>query len=588
MTIKNKYIYWLAVSALIFLFLKNIFGIKYTTPDDISLVIRMFDSPIEGALEISISNSRIWIFFIAFFQYWILKSQYSDLLIFTIDFFSTLSIFIAIRIGFDKTLATLWLILFSSTAVIGWWYNIFVAYPGYYFALGLIGLQVILLNKLDKERNNYYYALSLIVFTISIINYEFISLLSMSTICLFYFKNCKPLNQLNLKLFINKIYHYLAIFLIYILIYLLWQLSFPLNYEGGHFNVMEIRRSLDLFFRLLISGSSVDYLVSNFPLTYTSTIDRYTYTLSDFSFKSALSFWISNVQEVFYSLIFFSSSCFLLRAADNVEKKSFFKKNLVVLFLLFITVFLFMISVKYQNWFLMEGVKGYTVSVASLIFLTLIFALISQFIFIGLSCKSSAYIKVFFSFLATLFFIYSSNINFRNNENIILDNSRWTAVDFIFKTKIMREKLISLDYIYAPALWNHSWWMNFHEELTGFSDFKGSYWKIYTRMFFKEISFNKEKPLNSIITHNFDYWFLEKMIISFDSNSQTRLISNLTIAYPSKNEIILNDIKNNVGERIAGNMDCKEDVCEVSYGGQFSSQNLLFSSRSGNFSIRLR
>jgi hypothetical protein len=588
MTNKYKYIYWLAISVLIFLCFKNIFGIKYTTPDDISLVIRMFDSPIEGALQNSIENGRVWLFFISFFQYWVLKSKYSDVLIFTIDFFSTLSIFMAIRVGFGKNLATLWLILFSSTAVIGWWYNIFVAYPGFYFALGLIGLQVVLLNKFHTDSDYYYYALSLIVFAISIINYEFISLLSFSTVCLFYFKKCNPFNQLNVKLFINKIYHFLVIFLIYILIYLIWKLSFPVNYEGSNFNVMGIRKSFDLFFRLLISGSSLDYLVTNFPLTYTSSIDGYTFTISDFSFKSAFSFWISNVQEVFYSLIFFISSYFLLKSDDKVEERGSFKKYLVVLLLLFISIFLFIFSIKYQKWLLMEGVKGYTVSVASLIFLTLIFALITQSILLGRSCIIAVYRKALFLFLVSLFFIYSSNINFRNSENIILDNSRWTTVDFIFKTNLMKDKLVSSDHVYAPVLWNHSWWMNFHEKLAGFSDFRESYWKIYTRMFFTEINFNKEKSKNSIITHNFDYWFLEKMVISFDSNSQTELISNIIIAYPSNNKIILNDINRNLGKLISGNKVCKDEVCEVSYDGQFSPQFLLFSSPSGNFSLRLR
>jgi len=225
--------------------------------------------------------------------------------------------------------------------------------------------------------------------------------------------------------------------------------------------------------------------------------------------------------------------------------------------LLLVVVGPFIFSQKYQSWFMQHGVRGYTFSVL----VALIVSLIAALLFKGIHQKILV-------LACSLLFVGSHFVNRQSQVNALLDNSKWEYVQIALNTNKLKNFLITSDVVYSPALWNHSWWLGFHEDR--------DYWSKYTEKFLNKVNFNKTRKYQGAISV-FDFQN-GPLLYVYKSDNVKKEIFLLIVAHPIDIPIrlLVED-----GERIeAGETKCINELCETVFPGVFKSKLSLITSDS--------
>ena len=232
--------------------------------------------------------------------------------------------------------------------------------------------------------------------------------------------------------------------------------------------------------------------------------------------------------------------------------------------LLFLIIAPFIFSQKYQSWFLQHGVKGYTFSVL----VALIASLIGALLFKGLNQKIVV-------LACSLIFVVSHFVNKQSQVNILIDNSRWEYVQIALNTSKLKNFLTTSDVVFSPVLWNHSWWLGFHEDQ--------DYWSKYSEKYLKKVNFSKTRKYQGAISI-FDYQD-GPLLYGYKSNNVKKEIFNIIVVHPINMPIrlLVGD-----GERIeTGEIECVNGFCETIFQGIFKS-NLSLISPKGDFYLGVR
>jgi hypothetical protein len=223
----------------------------------------------------------------------------------------------------------------------------------------------------------------------------------------------------------------------------------------------------------------------------------------------------------------------------------------------------FIFSKKYQSWFLESGVQGYTFSILITIVLGVFIALLVR----SLNPKITV-------ILCTLIFLGSHYANMQSHRSITLDNQRWENVDKVFTTNVMKKFLITSEEVYAPALWDHSWWLGFFNE--------ESYWQIYTSQKYQKIRFTKKRSRSGALSI-FDYQS-GLFLLSYKSDNLKNEVFNVIVVHPNKIPIRLQS--NNGATVETGETQCTEKYCETLFHGIFKS-NATIITPDARYSLRV-
>ena len=522
------------ILALILLVMASINGIRYTSPDDISGYVAASEGFFRAALENAISSGRIWMISSAPVIYLFSNPIYSAWLVFVSNVIATFLLYELFRDLYGSKIAAIWVISFLSIVPIGWWFNVLVAYPGFYFGIGLSCLAFLLLSRYLVDKNTKYLVLSLCAYTISLNNYEIVTIFSILILSAYTFENYK-----NNKLIISI---YLLITAAYIVAYLTWSKIFG-SYEGGKMIPISADKFFNMNIKYILSGLALynpTGFFGDYSLIFKSKIDN---TADIFKFnltlQSLYEFYIHDVFQFIKVVLFtFISSIIVFRF--SFDKSNHGKYILILPILLYVGINApFIFSAKYQDWFLNAHVPAYTNAVFVSISLALIFALLSQRF---LSFKA---VKIIFIATAFVLFLLSNYYRSKNIDNILQDNVRWDAVDAIFKSSDMKNKMTSVDQIYAPALWSVSWMNEFQYK----SD---QYWKIYTTKTHSQINF-VNAPID-ISYYVFDFLKIN-ILLFYRLNKADHSIEEFSIAYPERYSISVN------GDKL-DNTNCLKSICE--------------------------
>lgn len=539
--------------------------IHFTTPDDISTAMRsaISSSLIDNIILNSVESGRVWVGIQSVFSSLILNMQISGFVVAVLDILSTVILFLSAWYFFGLTSAFLSLLLFISSSVIGWWYNIYVSYPGFYFSFSLVFLFATIYDLYLKKNSVSFFLISFLLFFYTIVNYELFSLLSIFLFILISTNNYKNFKHTNLKDFLKKIAPYIILLFVYFVLYFLWKITMNKSYDGTTISLISINKFIIFLKKVLLSGSVIDYFFNNYSLNiyhaYNSSNVQVAIKNITWSNKSIAGFVILSL-SLFFFLINFKLE------EVKIKKQAFVS---FILTLVILTPFVF--SKKYQQWFLYEGVMGYTFSIP--LQATISLGVSSLFIWIinkthlpKLRYFLKGLLSLFIAFLFTQNFIISS----QNIKNIAQDNARWKAVDLIFESDFIKNKLLKSSYVYSPSLWDHNWWLGFHSKLENYNgNFNSDYWKIYTNIKFQEIKFNK-LPSGGKIIDVFNYSKNKKVIWAYSADLENKTIKDLLITYKMNNKL------DNFNLSIYKNFKiCNNKVCELSVNGPINKDQFI-------------
>jgi hypothetical protein len=174
-----------------------------------------------------------------------------------------------------------------------------------------------------------------------------------------------------------------------------------------------------------------------------------------------------------------------------------------------------------------------------------------------------------------LIFCGSHYVNRQSQKNILLDNLRWVNVTDIFRTKALREFLTTSEEVYAPILWDHSWWMGFHRDL------QKAYWYKYTQHVSERIYFVQNRSRSGPISI-FDYQG-DAILLAYKSDNIKKEIFNIIVAHPIGESITL--ISEDRLKTDSGLTNCYSGYCETTFHGIFKS-NIFMITASGRFYIQ--
>jgi hypothetical protein len=231
----------------------------------------------------------------------------------------------------------------------------------------------------------------------------------------------------------------------------------------------------------------------------------------------------------------------------KIKSLSFALISSIVLLIVVIAPFIF--SQKYQSWFLQHGVKGYTFSVL----VALIISLIAALLFKGINQKIVV-------LACSLLFVGSHFVNRQSQVNALLDNSRWEYVQIALNTNKLKNFLTTSDVVYSPALWNHSWWLGFHEDQ--------DYWSKYTEKFLNKVNFSKTRKYQGAISI-FDFQN-GPLIYAYKSDNVKNEIFIIIVVHPINMPIRL--LARDNGEVVSGETQCNKEYCETIFPGVFKSK----------------
>lgn len=231
--------------------------------------------------------------------------------------------------------------------------------------------------------------------------------------------------------------------------------------------------------------------------------------------------------------------------------------------LLIVVVAPFIFSQKYQSWFIQHGVRGYTFSVLVALFASLIAALLLK----GINQKIVV-------LACSLLFVCSHFVNRQSQVNALLDNSRWGYVQIALNTHKLKNFLTTSDVVYSPALWNHSWWLGFHEDQ--------DYWSKYTEKFLEKANFSKYRKYQGAISI-FDFQN-GPLLYAYKSDNVKNEIFVIIVVHP-----IYMPVRLLVGDAEmveTGETVCKDVYCETVFPGVFKSKLSLIAPE-GRYSLRV-
>jgi hypothetical protein len=223
----------------------------------------------------------------------------------------------------------------------------------------------------------------------------------------------------------------------------------------------------------------------------------------------------------------------------------------------------FIFSKKYQSWFLESGVQGYTFSILITIILAAFIALLVR----SLNPKITV-------ILCTFIFLGSHYVNTQSHKSLVIDNQRWECVDKVFSTNVMKKFLITSEEVYAPVLWDHSWWLGFFNE--------ASYWQTYTSQKFQKILFTKKRSRDGALSI-FDYQS-GQLLFAYKSDNIKNEVFNVIVVHPGGIPIRL--LSNNGASVETGETQCTKRHCETLFHGIFKS-NATIITPDARYSLRV-
>lgn len=281
----------------------NVLGVKYTTPDDISLVVNLFGNPVGGAVEHAIKTARVWTIAADLYAYAILHLKYSSFLIYIVDIAVTFSLYKLISKLLDLRTSLIWLIIYLAVVPMGWWYNILLAYPGFYLDLGFIALAALFFIGYFEGNRPIYKVLSWFFYSISIFHYEIFSLISFGVIILVFVKYA----PFNFRAAYKHLVPFMVINVAYALIYVAWGKIYPLDYEGSNFVMLSAPQMLEYFEKILASGFAITSLFQGQELTYTSNVDKVNFVTAKLDFENLIwfykNYWIELMSPILFLVI---------------------------------------------------------------------------------------------------------------------------------------------------------------------------------------------------------------------------------------------------------------------------------------------
>jgi hypothetical protein len=552
------------------------YGVFYTNPDDIDLVLKLSVDPIRGSISYAIENARIWLIPYSALSYYCQYSQLSDYIRIFINITTTYVIFSTIKINLSKSVAIYWIIVYLTLCPFTWFYNILVSYVGFYFWCCSIGLSLIFLKKyLDHQyetlRANALLSGFIFTYLYSIISYEIFALIEIFLVSLILLQDV--ILKRNKSFIIRSIVKLLAIITVcYAAAYITWSQLFKIDYMGTTLSLLNIDRAIATGYSLAINGSTLGYILNPYSLTFSSVLDgnseRHFFHINLF-----LEYiWENYPYQIFYAASSLLIIFLIFSNKESLQKnKSTFICITSTLFAMFCAIAPIALSPKYQLWVLNNGVKSYTPSIVALIFISLAISLLLNYLLNKASSLKIFYLISKTTLAATLILFLSATffINWNFLENMRLDNRRWSAIDTLFKTEFSKNKLFNENSVYAPRLSDFAWWLNISKLANG------AYWKDYTKIFYKEINFT-DKGANSLLTFDF-YGNNPDYLLIHDKNSYKENFS----------EIILIVDKDNTNtalleEATSGKMNllkksesfCNKYVCEYLYRGQYNINNI--------------
>jgi hypothetical protein len=308
----------LLVLSLIAVAFFNVLGVKYTTPDDIALVVNLFADPLEGAKQHAIATGRVWTIAADLYAYAILHTKYGSVIIYVVNIAVTFSLYRLMIKFFDHRTAVIWLILFLSIVPIGWWYNILLAYPGFYLDLGLIALASLFFADYLETNKVLYKVFSLVLYAISIFHYEMFSIISFVMIVFIYLRY-KPINLQNA---IRFLWPFLLINTLYVIVYLAWKKAYPLDYEGSNFVILSASMLLEYLQKMVGSAFAITSIFTEQKITYDSNVTGVNFILTDFSFENLVWFYKAKLAEFVIPILFLSISMVLASDKGQLCKKN--------------------------------------------------------------------------------------------------------------------------------------------------------------------------------------------------------------------------------------------------------------------------
>lgn len=548
----------LMLEAAIFLILSisfiNILGEKYVTPDDISVVMQLHGNLHYGALNHATSSGRVWVYVADIYGYIVESNRNSDIIKYIIGIITTYLIYKTIEIIENKNVANVWIIIYLAILPIGWWYNILNAYLGIYFGIGLGCLSVIIFDK--------FKFLSYLIFILSIINYETITIISFIIILIYQIKYSKSNKEI-----LNNIIPFIILLMLYSAIYTLWKYKNYVQYDGflvAKLSALDIVKYIGL---MISSATTAMALNQKSSLIFYSEIYKFQFNMGSFGISEMLNFYCEDLKNILAPIIFAYASNILLKE-NNINYQR--QKCIFSIFIIFLTLIPilspFVFSNKYQLWFLREGVQGYTFSIIITIFIALI-----------LSLATSRVNRKIILIITTLLFSFSFYVNSETNKNIVMDNLRWESINRVFNFDRIKSFLIVSGEVYAPILWSHSWWLGFHDE------FKDTYWMDYTDKFYKKINFTKQGSNSKIEV--FDVYG-DNIFLYYKYSRINATLTDLTIIHPKKDQIFLMDADFN-DKLIVGQDKCLNNICETYFSQKVNADVEIVSSNKV-YSIKIR
>ena len=425
----NRLQYTVLISILVYFFLQHIWGVRFTTSDDSSIMLwAHHDINEQFKIIDNIAKSQGRIYFYYHTWYLIFIQTFWDTIVY--DLLQTGSLLLSIiLITYTLILYTnnkhyfLYPLIYISITPIIWEHTLTTSVPLYHYVyLIKLCLIYILIFKYKDKPNIYIYFSIYILFILSIFGHEyqvFISYLSV-LLCLFLTKN-----KVDNKIFIYPI---TFIFISYLSLVLFFYIIHISNYTGAAVNLNNFNfvHFLGLIIEWSLSGNIFFELFEDYEMLLDLNFDQ--------SFTTRIPV-LSNIILDTNSYLFIIVIYFLLKSLETWTNPTLRTSNQKLIIFLFFAIliilpqFFLALTPKYQYWFSI-GVNSYTYSSLSNFAICIVLNKIVSFL---LNSYNYIFKTFLFIFISTLFLISNAFSNITSNA-MKESSAKWFAWDIFMNS----------------------------------------------------------------------------------------------------------------------------------------------------------
>lgn len=410
--VKDNMIECLAIAIVAFIVYTIIWPVILSVHDDIfSYIVAQKGDIIEFIIKYAKDQGRFGFFIsgpISYFPFIFNNFIVYRLISYISICFSVISLAILIKNNINNNVALLSILWFFTFAQLDGQHNLLVSYVfSHQISIGLVLISIERLTSFYKDKKKRNLIFSALLLFLSTFLYESFILFSIF-LFLISLLNYKEFNFPTIKKIIIDLRYHIMLMLLYIILFCIWRVIYPGNYDGAQFQFGNIKDSLKVM---------VTYSLARLPLV--STVHNY------HNYKYSMLEPIFIIKGFLASIV----SVFILKKADILNRKICVYCFILCILGVFLPTIVHAFTPKYIDW-VKNGSYAYLPSFYSYFFITAFISILITLIYQKLEGLRLQRVYIIFILLIVFFSSIFTDINNKlEADNYQVQLKRYKAFD---------------------------------------------------------------------------------------------------------------------------------------------------------------